>query len=126
MNSQFNAIDYSQQLQAAGMPQVLAKVQASTLANALATCAVSRAELAAFEAFEEKLTTRMDMFETRVIARIEKFEASIKLELAGIRIELADMRGHINSLCNEIKYSRRTLNVLIALLVGLAIKSFFP
>ncbi|MDB5910028.1 MAG: hypothetical protein JWP34_4142 [Massilia sp.] len=123
MNSQFNAIDYSQQLQAAGMPQALAEVQASTLANALATCAVSRAELAAFE---EKLTTRMDMFETRVIARIEKFEASIKLELAGIRIELADMRGQINSLCKEMKYNRRTLNVVIALLVGLAIKSFFP
>jgi hypothetical protein len=123
MNSQFNAIDYSQQLQAAGMPQALAEVQASTLANALATCAFSRAELAAFE---EKLTTRMDMFETRVIARIEKFEASIKLELAGIRIELADMRGQINSLCNEMKYNRRTLNVVIALLVGLAIKSFFP
>lgn len=130
MNSQFNAIDYAQQLEAAGVPQVQAEVHAKTLSHALSTFLASKADLAALD---EKLTVRLDIFEARIIARIEAFEARVERELAAMRVELADMRvqlanmgADISVLRGEMRYHRRTTNVALALQVALLVKMFFP
>jgi hypothetical protein len=123
MASQFNAIDYAQQLAAAGVSQAQAVVHANALSQALTACAASKADLAQLE---EKLTTRMDMFEIRIIARIEAFEAKVNLQLAELRGELAQMRGELAVMRAERKYDRRLINLVLAMQVALIVKMFFP
>lgn len=151
MNSQFNAIDYSRQLAAAGVPQAQADVHAKVLSQALAECAATKADLAALDG---KLTARIDVFEARVIARIEQFEAKVERELSGMRVEISEMRVEISEirvemsemraeladmrvqLVNmdtrisvmgaEIRYNRRMINLVLALQVALIVKMFFP
>jgi hypothetical protein len=142
MNSQFNAIDYSHQLQAVGVSQQQAEMHAKLLSQALANCAASRADLnslgetftarmtafedriearmTAFEdridarmtAFEERITARMDAFEAKIISRIDAFEARITLELAGIR--------------GEQKLLRWMCATNTALLIAVIVKIYFP
>lgn len=95
MNSQFNAIDYAQQLEVAGVPQVQAEVHAKTLSHALSTFVASKADLAALD---EKLSIRPDAFETRILARIEAFGAKVQRELAAMRVGLADMRVQLSGM----------------------------
>jgi deoxyadenosine/deoxycytidine kinase len=71
MNSQFNAIDYSRQLQSAGVPQSQAEVHARAVAQALTDCTASKADLAALD---EKLNVRLDVFEDRITTRLDAFE----------------------------------------------------
>jgi hypothetical protein len=123
MPSQFNAIDYAQQLAAAGAPRAQADVHANALSQALTACAAAKADLAQLE---EKLTTRMDMFEIRIIARIEAFEAKVNLQLAELRGELAQMRGELAVMRAERKYDRRLINLVLAMQVALIVKMFFP
>ena len=72
MNSQFNAIDYAQQLEAAGVPQSQAEVHAKALSLAFSTCAASRSDL---KALDDKLATRLDLLEERMNSRMDAFEA---------------------------------------------------
>jgi hypothetical protein len=130
MNSQFNAIEYSQQLQAVGVSQTQAEMHAKLLSQALANCAATRADLAELRT---ELTSRMELFEARMTLRMEEFEVSVKLELAKMRVELADMRGELAemrgelvSMRGEIKYNRRMMNFVLALQVALIVKMFFP
>jgi hypothetical protein len=137
MNSQFNAIDYAQQLEAAGVPQVQAEVHAKTLSHALSNFVASKADLAALS---EKITARMDIFEARIVTRIGAFEAKVerelatmrveladmRVELADMRVQLADMRTDISVLRGEMTYHRRMINLVLAIQVALLVKLFFP
>jgi hypothetical protein len=134
MNSQFNAIDYSHQLQAVGVSQAQAEMHAKLLSQALANCAATRADLAELRT---ELTSRMEVFETRITLRMEEFEASVKLELAKMRTEIAEMRSEMRTematmrtematMRTEIKYHRRMMNLILALQVALIVKLFFP
>lgn len=149
MNSQFNAIDYAQQLEAAGVPQSQAEVHAKTLALAFSTCSASRSDLKALDdklatrldlfeermttrmdAFEAKITTRMDAFETKMTARMDAFEAkmtarmqafesAVKLELAGMQTEIAEMKQTLN-------FHNWMFGINSALLIALLVKTYFP
>jgi hypothetical protein len=74
MNGQFNAIDYAQQLEAAGVPQAQAEVHAKMLALALVSCAASRADLAALG---EKLNCRIDAMHQELTAHIDSVEQKL-------------------------------------------------
>ena len=119
MTSEFNAIDYAQQLAAVGVPQAQAEVHAKALALGLATCAATKADLVALE---EKLTRRMDLFEARIVARMDAFEARIKARIdafeAKINLQLAEIRA-------EAKYGRRVIHLVLALQIALIAKAFF-
>ena len=130
MNNQFDAIDYAQQLAAAGVPQAQAEVHAKALSHALSRCAASKADVAALEqklsarmelleAKMDRLEARMEMFEARVMARIEAFEAKLERQVAEMRGEFAVMRA-------ERKYHRRLINLVLAMQVALIVKAFFP
>lgn len=123
MNSQFNAIDYSQQLQAVGVSRAQAEMHAKLLSEALSNCPATRGDLAELKT---ELTARMDIFVTRIVGRIEEFEATVKLELAKMRVEIADMRSEMAIMRSEIKYNRRMMSFLIALQIALIVKMFFP
>jgi hypothetical protein len=81
MNSPFNAIDYSHELQGVGVSQQQAEMHAKLLSQALTNCAASRADLNALgqmltekmTVFEERITVRMDAFEERITA-MDAFE----------------------------------------------------
>jgi hypothetical protein len=134
MNSQFNAIDYSQQLQAAGVSQAQAEVHARTMSHALRGCTASRADLEALDAklsaridaFEERIMLkidtfeiRMEAFETRIGAKVAACEANVKLELAKIREAMAEMRG-------DLKFNRWMSGITLAMVFAMFAKLFMP
>jgi hypothetical protein len=149
MNSQFNAIDYAQQLEAAGVPQSQAEVHAKTLSLAFSTCAASRSDLKALDdklatrldlfeeritgrmdafeakitarmdAFEAKITARMDAYEARITARIDAFESSVKLELAGMHTEIVAMN-------QTLKFHKWMFGINYTMLIALIVKAYFP
>jgi exonuclease VII large subunit len=97
MNSPFNAIDYAQQLEAAGVPATQAEVHAKTLSLALTSCAASRADLDGLNdrlstrttALEQRLTTRMDLFEQRISARMDKFVAELSARMDNFEAKMS-------------------------------------
>jgi LPS O-antigen subunit length determinant protein (WzzB/FepE family) len=122
MTSEFNAIDYAQQLAAVGVPQEQADVHAKALSRGLSTCAATKADLAALE---EKLASRInlleariDLFEAKITARLDAFEAKLSFQLIEMRGELAVIRA-------ERKYDRRVLHLVLALQIALIAKAFF-
>jgi hypothetical protein len=120
MNGQFNAIDYAQQLEAAGVTQAQAAVHAKSLSLALTNCAASRADLNALDeklfvrltAFDERIAARTDAFEARIAARLDKFEAKVDLKL--------------ESMFGEMKLLRWMAATSTAILIAALIKLFFP
>ena len=116
MTSQFNAIDHAQQLEAAGVPQAQADVHAKMSSLAITNCAASKGDLAALDA---KLIARMDLFEARSAKQIGEFESRVEPELAGMRVEIAEIRA-------EMKFDRRVIYLVLALQVALLVKLFFP
>ncbi|MES2756312.1 MAG: hypothetical protein V4693_02970 [Pseudomonadota bacterium] len=94
MDSQFNAIDYAQQLEAAGVPTAQAEVHAKTLSLALTSCAASRADL---RALDERLSARMDLFEQRITSRVDKLEARMDAFEANISARMDAFEAHISA-----------------------------
>lgn len=127
MNSQFNAIDYAQQLEAAGVPQSQAEVHAKMLSSAVSTFAATRADLqtldekltARMDLFEQRMTARMDAFEARITARIDSFESGVRLELAAMHTEIAEMK-------QTLKFHNWMFGINSALLIALLVKTYFP
>lgn len=89
MATQFDPIDYAQQLEAAGVPKAQAEVHARTLGHLVGNCVALPSDLvrldhnlrreikaleerinAKFEALEQRLTARMDIFEAKIIGQI--------------------------------------------------------
>ncbi len=120
MNSQFNAIDYAQQLEAAGVPTAQAEVHAKMLSLAVTSCAASRADL---KALDERLSTRMDMFEQRITARLDAFEARILARMdafeARVELRLTKMEGR-----NRVLQWMAATNT--AMLIAMIVKVYFP
>lgn len=116
MNSQFNAIDYAQQLEAAGVPQAQADVHAKMLSLAITNCAASKGDLAALDA---NFTARMDAFETRLVARLDVFEAGVKLALTEMRVEIEQIRG-------EVRMLRWMCATNAVMLIAIIVKIYFP
>lgn len=149
MNSQFNAIDYAQQLEAAGVPQSQAEVHAKALSLAFSTCAASRSDLKALDdklatrldlleermnsrmdAFEAKTSTRMDAFESKMTARMDAFESKITAQMAAfesrVKLELAAMHTEIAEMKQTLKFHNWMFGVNSALLIALLVKTYFP
>jgi DNA repair exonuclease SbcCD ATPase subunit len=126
MNSQFNAIDYSQQLQTVGVSQQQAEMHAKLLSQALTNCAAWRADLnslgetltARIAAFEERITARLDLFETRMNAFETKITARIDALEARIDLALEQMRG-------EQKLLRWMCATNTAMLIAVIVKIYF-
>jgi hypothetical protein len=127
MNSQFNAIDYSHQLQTVGVSQQQAEMHAKLLSQALTNCAASRADLNSLgetltgrvAAFEERITARLDLFETRMDAFETKITARIDALEARIDLALEQMRG-------EQKLLRWMCATNTAMLIAVIAKIYFP
>jgi hypothetical protein len=131
MHIQFNAIDYAQQLEAAGVPLVQAEVHAKTLSLALTNCAASHVDLQArderitarIELFVQRITTRMDLFEQRSTARMDQFEQRItaRMDQFEARIEL-----HLEKSEGRNRITRWMAATNSAMLIALIMKVYFP
>lgn len=131
MNSPFNAIEYAQQLEAAGVPSTQAEVHAKTLSLSLTSCAASRADLDALNeklstrttALEQRLTTRMDLFEQRISARMDKFvaEMSARMDSFEAKIEL-----RLEKMESSIKLTQLMAATNSAILIAVLVKVYFP
>lgn len=95
MNEQYNAIDYAQQLEAAGVPKAQAQVHAQTLGLVLSRCLDAEAET--------KLRAEMQVGEAKMLNRFDLLESSLR----------ADM--------NVLKWMN---GLTLALVVGLYVRSW--
>ncbi|MDB5937304.1 MAG: hypothetical protein JWQ01_4648 [Massilia sp.] len=131
MDSQFNAIDYAQQLEAAGVPPAQAEVHAKTLSLVLTNCAASRADLhalderitARMDLFEQRITARMDAFGTKISARMDAFEAKMSARMdafeARVELRLEKIEGR-----NRLLQWMAATNT--AMLIAMIVKVYFP
>ena len=120
MNSQFNAIDYAQQLEAPGVPLAQAEVHARTLSLALTNCAASRADL---HALDERITTRMDLFEQRITAKMDKLVAEMSARMDNFE---ARMVLRFEKMEGGSKLTQWMAATNSAMLIALIVKVFFP
>jgi hypothetical protein len=126
MASHFNPIDYSQQLEAVGVPKAQAEVHANTLLQLMNSCVATKGDL---RALDDKLSARMDAFEARVKAELAGMRvelAGMRVELADMRVALADMRTELAGMRGQIKLFKWMSGVNTALLIGLYIKAYLP
>jgi len=136
MTSEFNAIDYANELQSTGVPKEQATAHANALTRLLADVAFSR-DLVKLESnlrkeireCEERMILRIDLVRTQLEAKIEavrvelesKIEA-VRVELearmtkmeAEIRAEIGVLRGEIRSIRNELVLHRWVLGLVLA------------
>jgi hypothetical protein len=131
MNSQFTAIDYAQQLEAAGVPQAQAEVHAKMLSLALTNCAASRADLTALD---ERLSARMDLFEQRITARIDKLEAHMSARMDAFEAKMSArmdaFEARVGLRLEKIEGRNRVLQWMAAtntaMLIAMIVKVYFP
>jgi hypothetical protein len=114
-------------LQTVGVSQQQAEMHAKLLSQALTNCAASRADLNSLgetltgrvAAFEERITARLDLFETRMDAFETKITARIDALEARIDLALEQMRG-------EQKLLRWMCATNTAMLIAVIAKIYFP
>ena len=135
MNGQFNAIDYAQQLEAAGVPRAQAEVHAKMLTLALVSCAASRADLAALgeklncriDAVQQELTSRIDAVKQELTSRID----SVKQELTS-RMDSLEQKfdSRFDALEQEIRNAKKLFFWMFAtntsMFIAVLVKLYFP
>lgn len=124
MNAQFNAIDYAQQLEAAGVPQAQAEVHAKMLALALVSCAASRADLAASG---EKLNCRIDAVKQELSSRIDAMKQALTSRMDSMEQKF-DSR--FDALEQEIRSAKKLFFWMFAtntsMFIAVIVKLYFP
>ncbi|MDL2356659.1 MAG: hypothetical protein QFF03_15510 [Pseudomonadota bacterium] len=120
MNSQFNAIDYAQQLEAVGVPQGQADVHAKMLSLALTSCVASRADL---RALDDSLSTRMELYEERIAAKMAQTEAKISARMDQLEAKMELRFARIES---DNKLTRWIAATNTAILIAVLVKLYFP
>jgi hypothetical protein len=127
MNSQFNAIDHSQQLQAVGVTQTQAEMHAKLLSQALTNCAASRADL---NQLGETLTARMSAFEERVTARLNTFEARMDASATRMTARVDALEAHMVMELTQVRGEQKLLRWMCAtntaMLIAVIVKVYFP
>jgi chromosome segregation ATPase len=138
MTSEFNAIDYTNELESTGVPKDQASVHAKALSRVLADVAFAR-DLVTLEGnvskqireCEERMILRIDSMRTDLVARIDMvrtqldakieavkielgarlttMEAELRAEIAAIRAEIGSVRAEIGSVRAEINSVRNEL-----------------
>jgi chromosome segregation ATPase len=144
MTSEFNAIDFTNELQSTGVPKEQATVHANALTKILAEVAFAR-DLTRLESnlrkeireCEERLSIRIDSvrtelgarlskveaelgarltkLETELGARLTKLEAELRAEIGAVRAEITVLRAEIGALRNELVLHRWALGLIAAI-----------
>jgi uncharacterized protein YgfB (UPF0149 family) len=119
MSIQYNALEYAQQLEAAGVPKAQAEVHASMLGRVISDCVAVPADL---QALRSDLTHQLVETETRLRAGIAETEARLS---AKIDIGLERLSSRIDKLEDAMGYLKWMNALTLALLLGLIVKSSF-
>lgn len=140
MTSEFNAVDYMNNLQSTGVSKDQAAVHADALTGLVADLAFPR-DLVKMESnlrkeireCEERMILRIDSVRTQLEAKIEAVRVELEARMtkmeAEIRAEIAVLRAEIGSIRNELVLHRWVLGIVLALgtaNLGLTIKLVFP
>jgi hypothetical protein len=111
MTDEFNAIDYANELESAGVPKNQAQVHARALTKLLGG-AVFRREL--------------DALRAEMHAGFKALEARIEaLELV-LRAEITSVRADVRIVASELKVHRWLLGISVALQLGVILILVFP
>lgn len=118
MTSEFNAVDYINDLHSTGVSKDQATVHANVLTRLVADLAFSRDLVK----LESNLRKEIRECEERMILRIDLISAEIRAEIAVLRAEVASIR-------NELVLHRWVLGLVLALgtaNLGLTLKLVLP
>ena len=113
MTSQFSALDYTNELESAGVPSAQAKAHANALTKVLGEVAFSR-DLVTLESnlrklicdCETRINLRIDVMRTELDARITTLEANMNAEFVKIRAQFAELRADFATLRAEFSTLR--------------------
>jgi uncharacterized protein YgfB (UPF0149 family) len=130
MSIQYNALEYAQQLEAAGVPKAQAEVHASMLGRVISDCVAVPADL---HPLRSDLTHQLVETETRLRAEIKGMETRLRAEIAEtearlsakIDIGLERLSSRIDKLEDAMGYLKWMNALTLALLLGLIVKSSF-
>lgn len=136
MTSEFNAIDYTNELQSTGVPKEQAAAHANALIRVLADVAFAR-DLVKLEnnlrkeirECEERMILRIDLVRTHIEAKIDAVTAALEARLTKLEADIAVIRVEIGSIRNEMVIHRWVLGLVLALLtanLGLTVKLVLP
>jgi hypothetical protein len=116
MSIQYNALEYAQQLEAAGVPQPQAEVHAQILAHVLDNCVVLPSEL---HDVKTELSHSASEAETRLRGEIQ----GLRLELIS-KMEVMEARllAEIDKKSRFLKWST---GLIAALLIGMYVQLLF-
>ena len=139
MTTRFDALDYAQRLERAGVPEVQAAVHAQVLQQALGQVVCS-GQLATAEGglrqelrqTEERLTAKIETVRIGLEAKIETVRVGLEAKIETVRVELEakiealriTLEGKIDVLRTEIKYMRWLIGAVIALNTAILVKMF--
>jgi hypothetical protein len=113
MNTQYNALEYAQQLEAAGVSQEQARVHAQALGEVLSTCVVLPTHL---REVTSDLTHSLAAVEMRLRSEIH----DAKTELAGkIDIVEARLKAEIDK---KFRFQKWSNGLIAALLIGIYVQ----
>jgi hypothetical protein len=122
MASEFNAIDYAQELQSAGVPEEQAAIYASALTKVLNGFALG-SEL---EAFRVELRAQLTEFR----AQLEAFKIEINARLTSIEALMNAMettlRADFKILRSELKMLRWVVVFSVGLQIAVLLKLIYP
>jgi hypothetical protein len=116
MNIQYNALEYPQQLEAAGVPQARARVHAQALGTVLETCVVLPGDLREAQALLSHSVT-----ETETLLRAEIQGA--KTELAS-KVDIVEARL-LAEIDKKFRFQKWSNGFIAALLIGIYVQLLF-
>lgn len=131
MTSEFNAVDYINDLQSTGVSKDQATVHANALTRLVADLAFSR-DLVKLEGnlrkeireCEERMILRIDLVRTQLEAKIEAVRVELKARIEAIRVELeakietvrVELEGRMTKMETEIRAEIKAVRAEIAVL----------
>ena len=139
MATQFNQLDYAQQLETAGVPKAQAEVHAHTLSHVINDCVAVPADLVSVKRelthliseTETRLRAEIAKTESRLQAAITEAESRLRAEIqaleARLNSKLAILEARLNSRIHELKaelrFHRWVSGVTLAFVVALFAQS---
>jgi hypothetical protein len=126
MNTQYNAFDYAQQLEAAGTPKAQAELHAKALDLVVRTCAdLHEVKSELFCKIDKvDIALRAEISTATTTLRVEMSEMEMRLRKEIHDVEARLMRG-IDILDQKLRFQQWINGLIVAMLIGLYVQAYF-
>lgn len=103
MPRKFDPLEYSSELEAAGVPHEQAQVHARALVRVLAEVPCMRDLSRMQTELKEFVTMKIDALRSELVACMANLRAEVFAEIAELRAEISELRAEISELRSQVK-----------------------